>query len=38
MENMEAILSVMNTSGNKASYGIWTHDPYDTGATLYQLS
>ena len=44
----EAILSVMNISilsssendswKNWGLYGIWTHDLYDTGAALYQLS
>ena len=44
--SMEAILAVMNilsSSENEAwntvsLYGIWTHDLYDTGAALYQLS
>ena len=46
--SMEAILAVMNISilssseneswENWGLYGIWTHDLYDTGAALYQLS
>ena len=45
--NIEAILAVMNTTElvekirpekNSGPYGISTHDLYDTGATLYQLS
>ena len=45
--NIEAILAVMNTTelvvkirpeNNSGPYGISTHDLYDTGATLYQLS
>ena len=44
---MEAILAVTNTTEvvvkirpekNSDPYGIWTHDPYVTGAALYQLS
>ena len=45
--NMKAIFAVMNTTWavvkirpekNSGPYGIWTHDLYDTGAVLYQLS
>ena len=45
--NIEAILAVMNTTElvvkirpekNSGPYGISTHDLYDTGTTLYQLS
>ena len=39
--NTEAILVVMNTTDvvkNSGPYGIWTHDLYDTGTALYQLS
>ena len=46
--SMEAILAVMNISILSSSeneawntvslYGILTHDLYDTGAVLYQLS
>ena len=46
--SMEAILAVMNISilssreneawNDVSLYGIWTHDLYDTGAALYQLS
>ena len=46
--SMEAILAVMNISILSSSeneawntvylYGILTHDLYDTGAALYQLS
>ena len=45
--NMKAIFAVINTTwtvvktrpeNNSGLYGIWTHDLYDTGAALYQLS
>ena len=45
--NLESILAVINTTElvleirpEKISgkYGIWTHNPCDTGAELYQLS
>ena len=45
---MKAIFAVMNTTWavmkirpekkNSGLYGIWTHDLYDTGAALKQLS
>ena len=43
----EAIFAVINTTWtivkirpeyNSGLYGIWTHDLYDAGAALYQLS
>ena len=44
--NIESSLAVMNTtelvfeirSENSGPYGIWTHDPCQTGAVLYKLS
>ena len=45
--NIESSLAVMNTTvlvfeirseKNSSPYGIWTHDPCQTGAVLYKLS
>ena len=45
--NIESSLAVMNTTElvfeirseiNSGPYGIWTHDPCQTGAVLYKLS
>ena len=36
--NTTELVVEMRAEKNSGPYGIWTHDLYDSGAALYQLS